>query len=61
MNRFACHFFERRHASRDLDQAAAAQCDHAALNRLLLQFHCRGAHQNQFPNMSAKKALLTEC
>ena len=37
--------------SRHLDQAAAPQRDHAALDRLLLQFHRRRADQNQFPDL----------
>src|SRR3984893_7668872 len=33
VNRLACHFFQRGHAGGDLGESAAAQCDHAALDR----------------------------
>ena len=51
MNRFARDFFQRRHARAHLDQSAAAQRDHAALDGLLLQFHCRGADQDQLADL----------
>src|ERR1700685_2562970 len=40
VNGFAGHFFKRRHARGDFNQAAAAQCDHPALDGLFLQFLC---------------------
>src|SRR6202140_1388519 len=51
MNRFACNFLERSHARSHFDQSTAAQRDHSALDRLLLQLHGRSADQNQFPDL----------
>src|ERR1043166_6257029 len=51
VNRFARHFLERGHSRRNFDQPTAAQCNHAALNSFLFQFHGRSAYQNQFTNL----------
>src|SRR6266849_622035 len=48
VNRFARNFFQRGHPCRDFDQSATAECEHAALDGLLLQLQCRGAHQHEF-------------
>src|SRR6476646_6520440 len=45
---FPNHFLDRGHSQRDLDQAAAAQREHAVIHGLLLQFESGRADQNQF-------------
>ena len=51
MNRFARDFLERSHPSRNFDQSAATQRNHAALDGLLFQFQGGGAHQDQFADL----------
>src|SRR5580698_6607114 len=51
VNRLAGNFLERGHARRNLDQPAAPQRDHAALDGFLFQLHRRSADQNQFADL----------
>src|SRR5258708_38751595 len=47
----ARHFFQGGDAIVDLNQASAAQGQHALLNGLLLQFHGRGPNQDQLAHI----------
>src|SRR5215469_198666 len=48
VNGFAGHFLERGHAGRNLDQSAAPERQHAALDGLFLEFNRARSHQHQF-------------
>src|SRR5215510_7821662 len=50
-DRFANDFFERRQASANLVQTRFAQRDHAVVDRLLSQFKCGSADQDQLTNL----------
>src|SRR5579864_8769516 len=47
----AGHFFERGGAIHHLDQATAAQRDHAALDGLLLELHRGSSYQDQLADL----------
>src|SRR3954468_17588518 len=51
MHRFAGDLFQSRHTVHHLDQPASAERNHAALDRLLLQFHGGSTDENQFTNL----------
>src|SRR5215510_3169446 len=50
-DRFANDFFERRQAAANLEQTRFAQRDHAVVDRLLSQFKCGSADQDQLTNL----------